>query len=118
MARITGVIKSDNRLNALEELSLRNCNIINEEEAFNKIFRLCSLKILDLSGCNLEGGGIFLSGILVGINQLSNLGALDLSHCNNLSKIPELSSSLRLLDACSSIGTSLPPMHSLVNCLK
>ena len=76
------------------------------------------IEILDLSGCNLEGGGIFLNDILVGISQFSNLRALGLNHYKKLSQIPELPSSLRLLDAHSTIGTSLPPMHSLVNCLK
>ena len=111
---IPGVIKRDNCLNALEELSLRNCNL--NEGVLNKIFHLCSLKVLDLSGCNTEEGGI-LTDMLVGISQLSNLRALGLNHCKKLSQIPELPSSLRLLDAHSSIGTSLPPMHSLVNCL-
>ena len=112
------VIKRDNRLNALELLSLRNCNIINEGEALNGIFHLCSLKVLDLSGCNTEEGGMFLNDLLVGITQLSNLIALSLSHCKKLPQIPELPSSLRLLNAHSSNGTSLPLMDSLVNCLK
>ncbi|XP_034674575.1 disease resistance protein RPV1-like [Vitis riparia] len=110
-----GVIKSDNCLNALKELSLRNCNL--NGGVFHCIFHLSSLEVLDLSRCNPEEGGT-LSDILVGISQLSNLRALDLSHCMKLSQIPELPSSLRLLDMHSSIGTSLPPMHSLVNCLK
>ncbi|XP_034675714.1 disease resistance protein RPV1-like isoform X2 [Vitis riparia] len=110
-----GVIKSDNCLNALKELSLRNCNL--NGGVFHCIFHLSSLEVLNLSRCNPEEGGT-LSDILVGISQLSNLRALDLSHCKKLSQIPELPSSLRLLDMHSSVGTSLPPMHSLVNCLK
>ena len=114
---IPGVIKRDNRLNALEKLSMRNCNL-NEGRVLNKIFHLCSLKELDLSGVfNTEEGGIFLNDMLVGISQLSNLRALCLSHCKKISQIREIPSSLRRLDAHSSIGTSLPPMHSLVNCL-
>ncbi|RVW62612.1 TMV resistance protein N [Vitis vinifera] len=110
-----GVIKSDNCLNALKELSLRNCNL--NGGVFHCIFHLSSLEVLNLSRCNPEEGGT-LSDMLVGISQLSNLRALDLSHCKKVSQIPELPSSLRLLDMHSSIGTSLPPMHSLVNCLK
>ncbi|RVW59237.1 TMV resistance protein N [Vitis vinifera] len=110
-----GVIKSDNCLNALKELSLRNCNL--NGGVFHCIFDLSSLEVLSLSRCSPEEGGT-LSDILVGISQLSNLRALDLSHCKKLSQIPELPSSLRLLDSHSSIGTSLPPMRSLVNCLK
>ena len=112
-----GIIKRDNRLNSLEILSMRNCNL-NEGGVLNKIFHLCSLKVLNLSGVfNTEEGGIFLNDMLVGISQLSNLRALCLSHCKKISQIPEIPSSLRLLDAHNSIGTSLPPMHSLVNCL-
>ncbi|KAJ9691431.1 hypothetical protein PVL29_013570 [Vitis rotundifolia] len=110
-----GVIKSDNCLNALKGLSLRNCNL--NGGAFSSIFHLSSLEALNLSGCNPDEGGI-LSDILVGVSQLANLRALDLSHCKKLSRIPELPSSLRLLNMHSSIGTSLPPMHSMVNCLK
>ena len=113
-----GVIKRANRLNTLEKLSMRYCNL--NEVVLNKIFHLCSLKVLDLSGVfnTKEGGGIFLNDMLVGISQLSNLRALGLSHCKKLSQIPELPLSLRLLDAHNSVGTSLLPMHSLVNCLK
>ncbi|KAJ9691429.1 hypothetical protein PVL29_013568 [Vitis rotundifolia] len=88
------VIKSDNCLNALKVLSLRNCNL--NGGAFSCIFHLSSLE--DLRGHNPEEGGI-LNDILVGINQLANLRGLD-------------------LNMHSSIETSLPPMHSLVNCLK
>ena len=111
-----GVIKSDNSLDGLKELSLRNCNL-NGGGAFQRILHLSSLEVLNLSGCNPEEGGT-LSDILVGISQLSNLRALDFNHCKKLSQFPELPSSLRLLDLYSSVGTSLPPMHSLVNCLK
>ncbi|KAJ9676310.1 hypothetical protein PVL29_025033 [Vitis rotundifolia] len=110
-----GVIKSDNYLNALKELCLRNCNLIGG--VFHCIFHLSSLEVLNLSWCNPKERGT-LSDMLVGISQLSNLRALDLSHCKKLSQIPELPSSLRLLDMHNSFGTSLPPMHSLVNCLK
>ena len=115
---IPRVKKRENILNALQELSLRNCNL--NEGVLNEIFHLCSLKVLDLSGVfnTEEEGGIFLSDMLVDISQLSNLRALGLNHYKKLSQIPELPSSLRLLDAHSSIGTSLPPMSSLVNCLK
>ena len=111
-----GVIKSDNCLKALKELSLGTCNL-NEGEALNPIFHLSSLEILNMSKCYPAEGGN-LSDIVVGISQLSNLRALYLLHCKKLSQIPELPSSLRLLDAQHSIGTSLPPMHSLVKCLK
>ena len=112
------VKKRENRFNALEELSLRNCNL--NEGVLNEIFHLCSLKVLDLSGVfnTEEEGGIFLSDMLVDISQLSNLRALGLNHYKKLSQIPKLPSSIRLLDAHSSIGTSLPLMRSLVNCLK
>ncbi|KAJ9676314.1 hypothetical protein PVL29_025037 [Vitis rotundifolia] len=111
-----GVIKSDNCLNGLKELSLRNCNL-NGGGAFQRILHLSSLEVLNLSGCSPEEGGT-LSDIIVGIRHLSNLRALNLSHCKKLPQIPWLPSSLRLLDIHSSIGTSLPPMYSLVNCLK
>ena len=111
----SGVIKSDNCLKALKELSLRTCNL--NEGALYPIFHLSSLEILNMSKCYPAEGGN-LSDIVVGINQLSNLRALYLSHCKKLSQIPELPSSLRLLDVQHSIGTLLPPMHSLVKCLE
>ncbi|XP_034677016.1 disease resistance protein RUN1-like isoform X2 [Vitis riparia] len=111
-----GVIKSHNCLSSLKELSLRSCNL-KEGEALNHIFHLSSLEVLNLSWFNSKEGGI-LSYIVERIGQLSNLRALYLSHCKKLPQIPELPLSLRLLDAHSLHGTSLPPMHSLVNCLK
>ncbi|KAL6315624.1 hypothetical protein AAG906_003727 [Vitis piasezkii] len=66
-----GVIKSDNCLNALKEVSLRNCNLNGGERGT-------------------------LSDMLVGISQLSNLRALELSHCKKVSQIPELPSSLHM----------------------
>ncbi|KAJ9691438.1 hypothetical protein PVL29_013575 [Vitis rotundifolia] len=106
-------------LSLLKELHLDQCNLTPGviKRVFHCIFHLSSLEVLNLSGCNPEEGGT-LSDILVGISQLSNLRALDLSHCKKFSQIPKLPLSLRLLDMHSSIGASLPPMRSLVNCLK
>ena len=116
-----------------------NCKVM-EVEILNLIFHLSSLEMLDLSNCNLMEGeipsdishlssleelylyGNHFSSIPTGINQLSRLVGLDLSHCKKLLQIPELPSSLRLLHAHSSPGTlsspSFLPLHSLVNCFK
>ncbi|XP_034679882.1 disease resistance protein RPV1-like [Vitis riparia] len=108
-------IPSDIRnLSPLQQLSLRDCNLM-EGKILNHICHLTSLEELYL-------GWNHFSSIPAGISRLSNLKALDLSHCKNLQQIPELPSSLRFLDAhCSdgiSSSPSLLPIHSMVNCFK
>ncbi|KAJ9707494.1 hypothetical protein PVL29_002497 [Vitis rotundifolia] len=134
-----GVVQSNNCLSSLEVLLMGNCKVM-EVEILNLIFHLSSLEMLDLSNCNLMEGeipsdirhlssleelyldGNHFSSIPTGINQLSRLVGLDLSHCKKLLQIPELPSSLRLLHAHSLPGTSSSPsflpLHSLVNCFK
>ncbi|CBI39262.3 unnamed protein product, partial [Vitis vinifera] len=101
-------------LSPLQQLSLRDCNLM-EGKILNHICHLTSLEELYL-------GWNHFSSIPAGISRLSNLKALDLSHCKNLQQIPELPSSLRFLDAhCSdgiSSSPSLLPIHSMVNCFK
>ncbi|KAJ9676040.1 hypothetical protein PVL29_024839 [Vitis rotundifolia] len=108
-------IPSDIRnLSPLQQLSLHDCNLM-EGKILNHICHLTSLEELYL-------GWNHFSSIPAGISRLSNLKALDLSHCKNLQQIPELPSSLRFLDAhCSdgiSSSPSLLPSHSMVNCFK
>ncbi|XP_034675407.1 disease resistance protein RPV1-like [Vitis riparia] len=109
-------IPSDIRnLSPLQQLSLRDCNLT-EGKILNHICHLTSLEELYL-------GWNHFSSIPAGIRRLSNLKALDLSHCKNLQQIPELPSSLRFLDAHCSDGISsspwlLPIIHSMVNCFK
>ncbi|KAJ9676043.1 hypothetical protein PVL29_024841 [Vitis rotundifolia] len=109
-------IPSDIRnLSPLQQLSLHDCNLM-EGKILNHICHLTSLEKLHL-------GWNHFNSIPAGISRLSNLKALDLSHCKNLQQIPELPSSLRLLDAHCSDGISsspslLPIIHSMVNCFK
>ncbi|KAL6316357.1 hypothetical protein AAG906_017994 [Vitis piasezkii] len=103
-------IPSDIRnLSPLQQLSLHDCNLM-EGKILNHICHLTSLEELYL-------GWNHFSSIPAGISRLSNLKALDLSHCKNLQQIPELPSSLRFLDAhCSdgiSSSPSLLPIHSM-----
>ncbi|KAJ9676213.1 hypothetical protein PVL29_024957 [Vitis rotundifolia] len=127
-------LTNNNCLSSLEVLGMGNCKVM-EIEILNLIFHLSSLQTLDLSNCNLmEGeipsdishlsslkelylGGNHFSSIPTSINQLSRLVGLDLCHCKKLLQIPELPSSLRLLDAHSPPGTlsspSFLPLHSL-----
>ena len=101
-------------LSSLLRLYLRNCNLM-EGEIPNHIWHLSSLEELYLDGNHF-------SSLPAGINRLTNLRVLDLSHCKNLQQIPELPSSLRFLDAhCSGGISSSPsplPIHSMVNCFK
>ncbi|KAJ9676060.1 hypothetical protein PVL29_024855 [Vitis rotundifolia] len=132
-----GMIKRDSRLSSLKTLILIDCNL--KDGVVLDICHLLSLKELHLSSCNIRGipndifclssleilnlDGNHFSSIPAGISRLSHLTSLNLSHCNKLQQVPELPSSLRLLDVHSpSDGTSsspslLPPLHSLVNCL-
>ena len=81
------------------------------------IFRLYSLRVLDLSGNH------FLR-VTDAVSQLSKLRVLRLRHCKNLVEIPELPLSLRVLDAhgCTSMeissSTSLSPWQRQLNCFK
>ncbi|KAJ9692932.1 hypothetical protein PVL29_011854 [Vitis rotundifolia] len=122
-------------LSSLVELSLCNCNLT-EEEILNHICHLSSFEELSLDGNHF-------SSIPVGINQLSNLRVLNLSHCKNLlqfpdlptsltglnlnhckklQEIPEFPSSLRVLGAHCSDGILFSPsllsIYPLVNCFK
>ncbi|WKA11077.1 hypothetical protein VitviT2T_028611 [Vitis vinifera] len=123
-------------LKALKILSFRGCSKLNKIPT--DVCCLSSLEVLDLSYCNIMEGGIpsdicRLSSLIelnlksndfrsipATINRLSRLQVLNLSHCQNLEHIPELPSSLRLLDAHGpnqSLSTaSFLPFHSLVNC--
>ena len=108
-------IPSDIRnLSPLQQLSLHDCNLM-EGKILNHICHLTSLEELYL-------GWNHFSSIPAGISRLSNLKALDLSHCKKLQQIPELPSSLRFLDAhCPDRISSSPlllPIHSMVNCFK
>ncbi|KAL6315390.1 hypothetical protein AAG906_000500 [Vitis piasezkii] len=85
----------------LRELYLDQCNLTpgvikSDNRVFHCIFHLSSPEVLNLSRCNPEEGGTL--GHTCGYHQLSNLRALDLNMHTR--------------------GTSLPPMHSPVNCLK
>ncbi|XP_059590892.1 disease resistance protein RPV1 [Vitis vinifera] len=132
-----GVIKRDSRLSSLKTLILIDCNL--KDGVVLDICHLLSLKELHLSSCNIRGipndifclssleilnlDGNHFSSIPAGISRLYHLTSLNLRHCNKLQQVPELPSSLRLLDVHGpSDGTSsspslLPPLHSLVNCL-
>ncbi|WKA11081.1 hypothetical protein VitviT2T_028613 [Vitis vinifera] len=123
-------------LKALKILSFRGCSKLNKIPT--DVCCLSSLEVLDLSYCNIMEGGIpsdicrlsslkelnlksnDFRSIPATINRLSRLQVLNLSHCQNLEHIPELPSSLRLLDAHGpnlTLSTaSFLPFHSLVNC--
>nr|XP_043639667.1 TMV resistance protein N-like [Erigeron canadensis] len=81
----------------LKKLSLRNCNLIDEDIPFY-ICEMSSLKVLDIRGNNF-------SRIHSAIAQLTCLKFLDVSHCKNLVKLPVLPSSIAILDAscCDSL---------------
>ncbi|KAL6315586.1 hypothetical protein AAG906_000892 [Vitis piasezkii] len=81
-------------LSSLEELNLKNCNLM-DGEIPSEVCQLSSLEILDLSWNHFNS-------IPASISQLSKLKALGLSHCKMLQQIPELPSTLRLLDAHNS----------------
>ena len=124
------------RLHGLQTLLLNKCSELHKIPIH--ICQLSSLEVLDLGHSNIMEGGIpsdichlssleklnlgggHFSSIPDTINQLSRLKALNLSHCNNLKRIPELPSSLRLLDAhgsnCTSSRALFLPLHSLANC--
>ncbi|RVW45278.1 TMV resistance protein N [Vitis vinifera] len=123
-------------LKALKILSFNRCSKLNKIPI--DVCCLSSLEVLDLSYCNIMEGGIpsdicrlsslkelnlksnDFRSIPATINQLSRLQVLNLSHCQNLEHVPELPSSLRLLDAHGpnlTLSTaSFLPFHSLVNC--
>ena len=112
-----GAISSDiGSLYSLEELDLSYCNLM-EGGIPDDIFCLYSLRVLDLSGNH------FLR-VTDAISQLFKLRVLGLRHCKNLVEIPELPSSLRVLDAhgCTSMktssSTSLSPWQRQLNCFK
>ena len=121
-------------LSSLVELSLCNCNIIKERS---------SIRFATYHHWKNSLDGNHFSSIPVGINRISNLRVLNLSHYKNLLRFPnlptsliglnlnhckkleeilELSSSLPFLDALYSDGILFSPsllsIHSLVNCFK
>ncbi|KAJ9675503.1 hypothetical protein PVL29_024431 [Vitis rotundifolia] len=107
-----GAIRSDICcLSSLEHLNLSNCNLI-EGGIPSEIYNLSSLQFLSL-------GENHFSSIPAGINKLSQLRVLNLSHCQWLLQIPELPSSLRLLDVhgCTLLETLSSPSSLLPSCL-
>ncbi|XP_059590717.1 disease resistance protein RPV1 isoform X2 [Vitis vinifera] len=109
-----GIPRDIQNLSPLQQLSLHDCNLM-KGTILDHICHLTSLEELYL-------GWNHFSSIPAGISRLSNLKALDLSHCKKLQQIPELPSSLRFLDAhCPDRISSSPlllPIHSMVNCFK
>ena len=134
-----GILCDIFHLSSLVNLSLSNCKL-KEERIPSDIWKPSSLLSLSLSNCNLMEGeimnhicylssleklslkGSHFSSIPAGISRLYKLRALNLSHCKNLVQIPELQSSLRLLDVhCSngiSSSTSFLQIQSLINFFK
>ena len=107
-----GAIPSDIcRLNSLNVLILSYCNLI-EGGIPSEIYCLSSLQALHLTGNHF-------STIPAGINKLSELRVLHLSHCQKLLKIPELPSSLKSLDihGCTSLETLSNTSSPLPSCL-
>ena len=107
-----GAIPSDIcRLNSLNVLILSYCNLI-EGGIPSEIYCLSSLQALHLTGNHF-------STIPAGINKLSELRVLHLSHCQKLLKIPELPSSLKFLDihGCRSLETLSNTSSPLPSCL-
>ena len=96
-------------LSSLRKLSLNYCNLM-EEGILNHIFGLSSLEELQLKGNHF-------TSIPADICKLLRLRSLDLTHCEKLLQIPELPSSLRLLDAHGSPATLSGPW-SLLKCFK
>ena len=96
-----GILSDTFHQSSLETLSLHNCNLM-EEGIPSDIWNLSSLVELSLCNCNLPEGeilnhichlssleelsldGNYFSSIPLGINWLSNLRVLNLSHCKNL----------------------------------
>ena len=98
-------------LNSLNVLILSYCNLI-EGGIPSEIYYLSSLQALHLTGNHF-------STIPAGINKLSELRVLHLSHCQKLLKIPELPSSLKSLDlhGCTSLETLSNTSSPLPSCL-
>ena len=129
-------------LNRLRFLYLKNCsNLVNISESFCKLSSLeglyldfCTrlkkfpwnleslqcLAALGVKGLNLSKE--CLSSIPADIKKLSNLRAIDLSHCQNLLRVPDLPPTLRNLDVhnctCLDILSSLSTLlcWSMLNC--
>ena len=101
------VIPSDG-LSSLKSLSL-NYNRM-KRGILDNIFCLSSLEKLELRGNNF-------SSIPAGISKLPRLRSLNLSHCKRLLQIPELPSSLRVLNTHNSPVTLSGPW-SLLKCFK
>ena len=114
---VHGAIPSDiSTLYSLEEVDLSYCNLA-EGGIPSEICYLSSLQTLYLKGNHFRS-------IPSGISQLSKLKILDLSHCEMLQQIPELPSSLRVLDAhgcirLESLSSPQSPLwSSLFKCFK
>ena len=117
---------------SLKKLYLSKSNLMHGGVIMSGIFCLYSLQVLDLSYCKIDEGGIpveiwHLSSLVelhlnvnhfrsipTGINQLSMLRFLYLSHCLGLEQIAELPSTLRILDVhgCRLLETSSPLLSS------
>ena len=117
---------------SLKELYLSESNLMHRGVIMSNICCLYSLQVLDLGYCKIDEGGIpneiwRLSSLVelhlnanrfrsipTGINQLSMLRFLYLSHCLGLEQIAELPSSLRVLDVhgCRLLETSSPLLSS------
>ncbi|XP_034675715.1 disease resistance protein RPV1-like isoform X1 [Vitis riparia] len=123
---------------SLETLILHKSKLM-QGEILSDICCLYSLKLLDLSFCSMDEGGIpteichlsslqqllltenLFRSIPAGVNQLSMLRLLDLGHCQELRQIPALPSNLRVLDVheCPRLETSSGLLwSSLFNCFK
>ncbi|KAJ9676066.1 hypothetical protein PVL29_024860 [Vitis rotundifolia] len=114
---VHGAIRSDiSTLYSLEEVDLSYCNLA-EGGIPSEICYLSSLQALYLKGNHF-------SSIPSGISQLLKLKILDLSHCEMLQQIPELPSSLQILDAhgcirLESLSSPQSPLwSSLFKCFK
>ena len=117
---------------SLKKLYLSKSNLMHRGVIISDICCLYSLQVLDLGYCKIDEGGIpseiwRLSSLVelhlnanrfrsipTGINQLSMLRFLSLSHCLGLEQIAELPSSLRVLDVhgCRLLETSSPLLSS------
>ena len=117
---------------SIKSLYLSDSMLMQQGVIMSDICFLYSLKVLDLSSCKLDEGGIpseiwRLSSLVKlslnanrfrsipsWISQLSMLRFLDLGHCPSLVQIAELPSSLRVLNVhgCGWLGASSPPLSS------
>ncbi|KAJ9692936.1 hypothetical protein PVL29_011858 [Vitis rotundifolia] len=111
-----GILTDIFHQSSLETLSLHDCNLM-EEGIPSEIWNLSSLVelslFLNLSHCK---------NLLRFPDLPTSLTGLNLNHCKKLQEIPEVPSSLRFLDVHCSDGILFSPsllsIHPLVNCFK